>query len=259
MILITILVLGYTSFLNYEYKLHPEWKQAANSSTTAPPQSEPSTPTLEQGPALAAQPEQEAPGWTIIPSTQPTCGVMLGSNQPSNAKYHLAVNLDPAGAAVDSVILNQYLQESGSPDLFAFQTPYDIDPDGSKSLATRYAIFGQDSDGRPLATDLLKANWTLDQHSDNSATYQIDLAHNGKPALRICKRYSLTAASDDPATPQGYELNVDYFVQNLSTQKQSVAWPSTAPPPRSPKRPGKRRKSSPAITTMESSISITVP
>src|SRR5580704_6580563 len=109
MILITILVLGYTSFLNYEYKIHPEWK-AANSST-ASPQSEPSTPTLKQGPAVTAQPEQEAPGWTIIPSTQPTYGVMLGSNQPANAKYHLAVNLDPAGAAVDSVILNQYQQE----------------------------------------------------------------------------------------------------------------------------------------------------
>ncbi|HUB24008.1 MAG TPA: YidC/Oxa1 family insertase periplasmic-domain containing protein, partial [Tepidisphaeraceae bacterium] len=222
MLLITVLSLGYRYFLAYEYSKHPEWVRPENqtSSTQTPPTTGPVQPAFQA--VDTGDTSHDAPDWQVLPPAAPSGPITLGYTRFDDPQYHMAVTLVPTGAAVDSVVLNQFYQEVDNPELYVYQKPYEIDTIQTRALATSKVIVGADKDGNPLSKRLDATDWTLVSATDHSAEYQVDLTKSGKPALRILKKFTLTPAKSDPTTPQGYELDLTYSVQNLSKAKESV-------------------------------------
>jgi YidC/Oxa1 family membrane protein insertase len=223
MLLITALGLGYQYFLAYEYKQHPEWAKPGNQTSSTQTGSTASTAQPAFEPVDTGGVGHEALDWKVLPPAQPSAPVLLGYTRYDDPNYHMAVSIVPTGAAVDSVVLNQFHEEADNPELYIFQKPYDFDPVRTRALATTRLIVGADKEGNPLYVPLGATDWTLVSANDHHAEYQIDLTQFGKPALRILKKYTLTPAQSDPQTPQGYELDLSYSLQNLSKNKQSVA------------------------------------
>ena len=156
----------------------------------------------------------------------------------------MQLSLDPLGASVTSVTLNAFKRSEDFKKplkerrLYEFEQPYYGRPD-SQSLATRsLTINGQSVslDGLPWALE------SLDDGTGNArhATYSLTISNNGSPALKVNKTYTIVPKSDPSL---GYEVRVDYGLENLSDQPLTVKTFFNGPtmPPREASRPPDRQ------------------
>jgi hypothetical protein len=141
----------------------------------------------------------------------------IGSDHFQDPKCHIALSIVPAGAALDGVVLNQYHQEVDSPELFTFQSPYDLDPDRTRSMESVSITV----DGNVL--DLWNHDWTLLSRSETQAQYAVDVVAGSSPIVRLTKTYTVEPAQAELSTPQGYEVHVDYSLTNLTAAPHSAS------------------------------------
>ncbi len=209
-----LLCMGYWLFLQHLYKLHPEWDPNAVSNeavqtSTAGPSTAPSngTATTESSIGPASNP-------SMALATTQAAGrpVTIGSDQPDDPTYALALHLSPVGAGLDSVTINSY-KDMDAKDPYVFEQP--VDPSGEGPLATRTVTV----DGQSV--DLSQANWQLEPGSKaDSAAYGVDiLSTDHKPLLHIIKTFQLHQRGPEKHrdnTSAGYETAVSYHLQNLA-------------------------------------------
>jgi YidC/Oxa1 family membrane protein insertase len=160
----------------------------------------------------------------IVATTQSISGapVTLGSFRydPKGkiSDYPIGLALSPKGAAVASVTLNRFRDESDQPEPYVYQRPYDVESPLAAALATRSVTI---DNGDAIAVDQL--DWQSAGPADaakTTAAYQTDLAVSGSASqVRIVKSYRVETVSD---RSQGYEVTVDYTIANLSAQEHKV-------------------------------------
>src|SRR3984957_14123896 len=228
MLLIAALGLGYQYFLQiYVYPKHPEWATTNQQPTTAPA-TEPSFVSTSPADLIGGQSGKSNPNWQIVPSTQPA-SARIGSNEFQDARYHMAISFVPDGAAIDSVVLNQYRQEVDQPELYTYQTPISYDDPNTHVVSSTHALetLAVIIDGdttSPVFTG--NTPWALTSRTDHSITYSIELTSTNaktKDDIRVDKQYVIAPVTTDPAAPRGYEVAVNFTVENLSDKPPSVA------------------------------------
>jgi YidC/Oxa1 family membrane protein insertase len=156
----------------------------------------------------------------------PGAEALIGSTVRKDPEYALALRVGPQGAAVDSATVNEARAVDGK-DLYSFEQPYD-GHDEYRTLATRSVTVN----GQPV--DLTGVAWQKQSQTPASAMYGIDiLGADGKPALRLTKTYFVDKRGPDN-TSAGYEVSVDYQMQNLSGGSETVRLDFDGPtmPPR---------------------------
>jgi YidC/Oxa1 family membrane protein insertase len=253
---VAMLLLGVWYFAqSYINRVHPEWQQALATTEPTTPAAVPSAPTTGQStgpstlPSLTAGPA----GPAMLPATQPTGPAVLGSGTEKDPNFAMQVEISPDGAGIDKVVLNQFHQKVKSPDLYTFQVPYDTHPE-TNPLGTRTLTI----DGNSVD---LGGAWNLIHADPSSATFTTDLTVNGKPAVRLTKTYHLPDIHSAEKQGMGYELFVDFRIQNLTDQALTVSSLFNGPtvPPREVERGTDRQvlgafKDGPASITVTQNV-----
>jgi YidC/Oxa1 family membrane protein insertase len=228
-------MVGWTMMISYLDKLYPEWglvppqSQVAPAPTPTPVSTAPvpggavGLPTTAPAQMTAATPATAAAagapvpaGIRAVPATRPV-GATIGSTDPNDPAYAVAIELSPLGAAVDSVTLNRYKRTVSSEERYTFQRPYAGFEDKSRSLATQWISI----DG--VRTDLSAVPWGLQSSSPGSAVFSIDLADAAGPTVRVTKTYTLTDKAAEKDNAAGYEVKVDFAVANLANRPLVIA------------------------------------
>src|SRR5579884_3661283 len=201
----------------------PPSTQAAIASTAAT--SQPSS-----GPAVAA-----APAGLQAPSTQPT-RAMLGSAAPYDARYSLQADVLSQGAGFGGITLNQFKREARSQAPYVFEEPIEGHP-GTEPLATHTVTVNG------TVIDLATVQWAKSAGSTDSAMYVAQVENNNQPVLRITKTFRVFDREKTSNTSQGYELAVDYGLENLTDQPMTVRTEFNGPttPPAENYRSGDRQ------------------
>jgi len=223
--LLMLAIVGWAYYVQkYVWPQHPEWSQPAVSPSqqvTPSPEAEAAAPaTLPTTQAVAGQTTQPAiPSMSaapipagqfhVLPATQPTGECTLGSATPNDATYSLALVVNPSGACVDQVVLNQF-KATNAKSIYKFQ------PEGRSSLETTAVVLNGQN------VDLSGAMWKLESDPEvGSVKFSLDIVSGAEntPALRIFKSY--TVAPQGPKdkrqdTSAGYEIGLNYTLKNLN-------------------------------------------
>jgi hypothetical protein len=129
--------------------------------------------------------------------------VELGSAAHEDERFAMLLRTTPAGAGVDSVVLNRFYRSVDDPkkEPYTFQNETDesILSQYGHSLATRSVTI----DGQTI--DVSKADWTLESQDATSATYTVTLGTGGKPAIKVLKTFHISQRSEPSL---GYEVRV---------------------------------------------------
>lgn len=172
----------------------------------------------------SSAPRPAAGGLHILP-TEASAPATLGSSQWKDSTWSMGVDLQPQGAAISRVSLNQFPQSlDHRNEPYVFQRP----ADGQASMATAFVrVNGQQ-------IDLSNANWQLVEQQPQAAIYAIDIGDE-KPALRITKRIEIQQTSSPTG---GYEALVRHTLTNLSGTAMDVVLGIDGPtmPPREVER-----------------------
>jgi YidC/Oxa1 family membrane protein insertase len=227
------LIAAWWSIRSYVNHIHPEYAQemaaqeaAAQNPATAPstPSTPATAPTTGPAQASASTPEISA-GMHLVPSTQPAAVILLGSDVEKDSKYAMQVRLSSMGAGIEQVTLNKFRQTVRGASLYSFQEPYQNHPE-TAPLATRSVTV----DG--TSVDAIQA-WTLTHSDASSAAYTALIAINDHPIARLTKKFTLPDIASSAKQSQGYELQIDYRVENLTDHAitvQTVTNGPTVPP-----------------------------
>jgi YidC/Oxa1 family membrane protein insertase len=198
------------------------------------------------GPSVASSGPSVQAGFTIVrpTSAEDTRPVRIGSDAADDPTWPMQLSLDPLGASVNSVTLNAFKRSEDfkrpvkDRRLYEFEQPYSGRPD-SQPLATRSLTIN----GQSVSLDGLP--WTLESLDDGTgsarhATYSLTISNNGSPALKVTKTFTIVPKTDPS---KGYEVGVDYALENLSDQPLSVKAYFNGPtmPPRESSRPPDRQ------------------
>jgi YidC/Oxa1 family membrane protein insertase len=253
MVAIMVLVLGWNAFLQLEFNRHPNWRRPDQSTdsttqpTTAPTMSSaddnaaaatpgglhvlggpvaamtlPAISNPTTAPASQSTVAQMSSATTqaaslmpqMMPTTAPAAGTsaFLGSVAASDPTYAVGLEINTKGAGLDEVVLNRFRENVDSNDRYSFQHPYDLNLDQTRPLAT--AAISIDGNSLPLADQI----WTPVVQDDKAkAEYTLVVAAaDGKPLVRLVRDYKVLPESNDPSGPQGYEVEVDTRVENLT-------------------------------------------
>jgi YidC/Oxa1 family membrane protein insertase len=208
-------------------KHHPGWagqppatQPAVNSSSQPTPP--PPAPASQQ--VAGTQASTTAPGIgagdngpaRVIAATQnaaPPEPVSLGSDKLKDPDFTLDLKLDPRGAGVRSVVLNQFKSAAETNEPYTFEQPpkrhEDLIPFASRSITVDKVTY-----------DLGSLQWAVVSRSPTQAVYGADLIRDGKSVLEIRKRYAITKAAD-PDT-RGYEIQLEYSLNNLTDQPLTI-------------------------------------
>src|SRR4051812_33225565 len=141
MILAMTVILSYQLFVSWLWKKN-NWKTPGSETATTQVSTD-SAPTTASSGAVASN-SSTAP--STNPATQ-TIGVrvvgalttqpaMIGSTVAKDSNYVAAIKFLPQGAAIESVLLNQFKLEVGKPDPYSFEQPSDLSPE-ERPLASR--------------------------------------------------------------------------------------------------------------------------
>lgn len=239
MIVMTILILGWSSFVNWMYERNPQWRrpgqptpeQIASEQTPDDNQLQPSL--APASPATQPQQQATAPDDTPQP-TRPSLvatglqirgapeqrTVHIGSDTRSRENPHrLRLAIDSTGAGLNEVSLNEFDAADVSdiePELrphYAFQQPLEGRVHGTRPMATRsITINGQ---VLPLAA----VDWELVEQTNASATFAVEIVSGDAAIARVLKTYTLFTRDDGTL---GYEIDVQQRVQNLSDKPIEV-------------------------------------
>ena len=172
-------------------------------------------------PATAGAVKTTAGGLHILTSGASSAAT-LGSSQWKDPTWSMGVNLQPQGASISEVALNQFprsLEHEKEP--YVFQESADGVP---ASMTTAFVrVNGQQ-------IDLGNANWQLVEQQPQAAIYAIEIG-NEKPALRISKRIEIQPTASPTG---GYEALVRHTLTNLSGTAMEVVLGVDGPtmPPR---------------------------
>jgi YidC/Oxa1 family membrane protein insertase len=214
--------------MGYDMTPPPQTAQTAatNPSTTAGASTQPMSMSATTGPNGLAVADAGA-------SAQPTD---IGSSAPADPTFSMGISLSPRGAGLNSVTLNDYKRSVDAPDPYIFQQPYEGYEDQSTPMATKSITI----DGS--YRDLSDVNWRLDSSNSHSATYVLGLLDQGKPLVRLTKKFEVYDRTDT-ANGSGWEAAVTQTVQNETnhpiTIGSEVLGPTT--PPREQERAGDRQ------------------
>jgi YidC/Oxa1 family membrane protein insertase len=157
--------------------------------------------------------------------------VRVGSSAPDDKHYAMELNVTRRGASVDSVTLNDFRKTAEDKNArYMFQEPLTVDGklrDDTHSLETRAVTI----DGNEI--DLSNVNWKLDSKDATGATFSLEILNGDAPVARLIKTYKLSPRSEDPNTPQGYEVTLSHRVVNLTdkpiTVKATLNGPTVPP------------------------------
>ena len=225
-------LIAYQYLLNFFY---PDWKpgqQAQNAQPTsqvAPATTQAtSAPVVapgtraSTGPTLTTAPSAVAGVWRVRgDDSTGTHQTLLGSSARDDKAWAMGVDLVRKGAAINAVTLNQFrkvAEDKNTP--YTFEEPLQIGGqvrEDTRSMMTRWVSI----DGKQV--DLSNAAWRLDSADAGSARFSVDLLNGDAHAARVVKMYRLSPRSEDPNSPQGFQVNVVHQVENL-TDKPINVW-----------------------------------
>jgi YidC/Oxa1 family membrane protein insertase len=238
MLVVFALVVGWQAFLAYlakknNWALGPTTHPSANVSSTRP--STAASPPLATAspatgattvPSMTATAPQAGALRLITPTTAPAPHeITLGHaslDDKAEAEYPLAISIDPLGAGMNQVVLNRFRQSEGSPQPYQFQHPDSVNPADTRPLATRSITI----DGQTI--DLLNQPWTLIKHDESSAVYSVEIGSEKGTALSVQKTYQIFPKTSEN---KGYEVAVNYALQNHTAKPMQVAASFNGPTP----------------------------
>jgi len=146
-------------------------------------------------------------------NAQPNQDVSLGSANRKDSEFSLNLTLDPKGAGVRSVVLNQFNSAAHNGDIYVYQQPprvrAEIIPFASRTITVDKTTF-----------ELGNLDWAVVSRTPTQAVYGTDLVRDGKPVLEIRKTYTIRPAGDKET--QGYEVGLEYSFSNLTDQPVTV-------------------------------------
>jgi len=226
----TLVMMGIIGLMHYVQTRYPP---LVASPTPAPATTTPSAPQAPGTAAVGVNPatgQTVASGWQVMaastssgqavsasgPVPQP---VSMGSEVPDDKTYALELNVNPTGAGLSNVVLNQFKNSDDfrkpvkERRLYVYQTPANAPEAESEALATRKVEING------AGVDLYGVNWGFEglTHLPDgglAATYSITLSNNGTPGLKISKTFAVHPIN---SPGEGYEVGVDYTLQNLSS------------------------------------------
>ena len=213
MALAMAVVVGWQLFIPYLYRTMG-WAmpgtQTQQVATSQPAATGPTTQSLQvqaapgatTAPAAASVQVVGAPSGQAQPAT-------LGSAAERDPTFSLELALDPIGAGIKAVVLNDFRNADKDKGLYVFQEPYAGHVAQSRPLGTRWV----EVNGRTV--DLSNVAWRLveDDNDPNAATYVVDLP----PSLQVRKTYRVfpREGGQRPGA-KGYEVYVEYGFRNLT-------------------------------------------
>lgn len=204
------------------------WQLPSQRQQTAATQPAPAT---TQTAVLTTAPSTQQLVATTGPTSAPATGVRavlsekpenakkqrLGSDTFADKKYAMLLSLNPRGAGIDGVVLNDFKRSVKDQRTYVFQEPYAGYEARSRPLATRsISVNGEQF-------NLDDVDWKLAEDQDpKAATYSIALSTSAG-ALEVRKTYHVFERnSSERKGSAGYEVAVDYSFKNLGTADLKV-------------------------------------
>jgi YidC/Oxa1 family membrane protein insertase len=210
------------------YKAHPNWKVAATTApaaTVPPPATAPAVastavePTTgpTTGPTVAGGGADSGTGATGLHAedTPGPAAVTLGSAAFGDPTFPMSITLDPRGAGLGRVVLNDYYETAKQEQLYAFEQPDPASPDDTRPLATRSVTV----DGHDV--DLTDAHWRQTASSDGSASFATRILDGAKPVLELTKTFTLLHR-DAADGSRGYDVAITQSFRNLTDHPLSA-------------------------------------
>jgi YidC/Oxa1 family membrane protein insertase len=238
-----LLMMGWFQLVSYLHRTHPEWdygnQQAATTeeSSTTQPTTAPATMTAVTTspagtPVLTTQVEapstRVATAMAVIPAKEPKT-TTIGSAAKDDPAAAMELSINPHGAGLNSVVLNEFKVRVGADDRYVYQVPYSGEGDDeTRALSTRSITV----DGQTF--NLLKTDWAQVAATPTSTTYRTAIGRGSDEIVQIDKTYTLTPKSSDTNGPQGYEVSVTHVVTNKGGRdlgKVKIAMNGPLPPP----------------------------
>jgi YidC/Oxa1 family membrane protein insertase len=221
------LVMTWRLGVNYMYTQHPEWMAAEQTQTptTAPSvvKNEPSAAVPTTGPTPVAIVSAAPVGFHTVGSgnAQP---INLGSAEHGDPTYSMGLAINPTGASLSSVTLNEFYETAEQKSLYIFQTPVVGFEPNTATLASRsVTINGND-------VDLLYLTWTQVSKNPTTAVYRAIINAGDKPELEIDKTFQVPP-KNTPDGRGGYEILVNQGFKNLSGKPLNVKTIFNGPTP----------------------------
>jgi YidC/Oxa1 family membrane protein insertase len=238
-----VLVMGYYVYVEEVVRpKHPEWDWSGQNSQIAPESVMSSAGQATSSTQPGGMPVGPAGvGMKAVASTQPaaTAGqsVWIGSQQENDPDYALGVQVSPAGAGLDSVVINDF-KSADAKSLYSFQEPYG---DGWRAMAVRSVTVN----GANI--DLSGLGWTLESSSATTAVFGADIiSSKNVPLLHLTATYRVEERGpkkNRDNTAAGFEMDLDYGVRNLGRDSETVrvAFDGPTMPPRENERQDDRQ------------------
>jgi YidC/Oxa1 family membrane protein insertase len=182
------------------------------------------------GPTMTASMAQPA---HVVPATpSPSVSFTIGSAMKGDGQFALQLNLEPLGAGIQSVVLNDFGMAEHPKELYAFQRPVRFQGD-IVSMASRSITVDR------TQYDLGGLEWSPITSSPTQVTYGADLVQGDKKLLEIRKSYTIYPRSSDN---QGFEVRVETSFINRSDQPITIQSEFNGPvmPPAETHRAGDR-------------------
>jgi YidC/Oxa1 family membrane protein insertase len=213
------LVFAWKAAVDYAVKRWPSLAQKTDQPTTEPATTAPSTQAAGAALASTTQPATAVAGTGL--AAAPASGTLateIGSAQHADPTYAMALAIDPNGAGLSSVTLNDFYETAEHKDLYTFQKPLVGFEAQSRPLATRTVTVN----GKSI--DLSNIPWQRGPYDSNSATYVAKISDNGQAVLEIDKTFQVLprnpGGNDDGS--KGFEIRVSQEFKNPSPNPVTV-------------------------------------
>ncbi len=222
---VLVLFLGWNLIVRQIYKRHPTWPGGPQATTepatrpgpavaTVPPPAEPTTAPAVVATAATTGPAGPVGGLHAEDDAGGPAAVSLGSGRPSDPVFSMGLAIDPRGAGLSSVTLNDFYRtakdkETHDGQLYAFQTPAAESPADTRPLATSAVTV----DG--TVVDLTNARWHVGAVTPASATFATRILDGAKPVLELTKTFALRPR-DAADGSVGYDVAVAQSFRNVS-------------------------------------------
>jgi YidC/Oxa1 family membrane protein insertase len=176
--------------------------QAAIEPTTAPVLPSPATlPQASMGPAPIT-------GLRAIPAPQASEELRIGSAETSDPDFALQLAINPQGAGLRQVLINDFKKSIDQEDRYSFEEPY-TDAANTQPLSMRAVRIN----GMPV--ELANQAWQVVSKSEREATLAIDVADERGTRVTIQQKYEVLPRESAKADgPLGFESKVSYSFIN---------------------------------------------
>lgn len=221
----------YFGWLPEEKKIPPA-TQPTTQSTTAPstqpggqtaapvPDSKPADPVIKPAGDQTIPPASLGEFRPRTVGEKPDALITLGSGESGNPGYPLQLSIDPYGAGLRQVVLNQYKQTNDKPDRYTYEKP--AGGPGTAALQTREIVIGDKRSSVPSTSA-----WKVEagKTTDRSVTLSLEIEDSDRrPLVRLEKTYELSPISEGgDEGPRGYEVKLTQRVVNITGEAGGTA------------------------------------